>query len=290
MIQEKVQKIQIATPVRYVSAGTAVLSKGWRHENRNIDTSVVIFGIEGCYPMFQEETHFTIVPNSVSLLSADHNHGGDGETTGNLRYNWFHFYAQSQTITLEKAIQELQSLDGVRNDYVYLPVHFVPKDTIGINILFKQLIYMREKQYYTHRSADYLATSILIEISEQFRNSFMRDQAYKSKSLQAMLEYIRLNLVSDLTVTTIAENFHYSREHISRIFKENLGVTVHHYINLMRVEMAKKLLMENNDSIEQIAYLCGYNDSKYFSQMFKKVTDLTPTQYKNAYNLTHYVK
>lgn len=56
------------------------------------------------------------------------------------------------------------------------------------------------------------------------------------------------------------------------------------YLKKIRVENAKNLLLNTDQTVEDISYAVGYSDIKYFSRLFKKLTGLTPTEFRKLYN------
>ncbi len=88
--------------------------------------------------------------------------------------------------------------------------------------------------------------------------------------------YLTLNNLDDITNT-----FFYSYEYLARLFKKRTGLTMSRYVLKKRMELAKRLIDEHEQwNVGQIARLCGYEDARYFSRLFKSYTNMTPTEYK----------
>jgi AraC-like DNA-binding protein len=69
----------------------------------------------------------------------------------------------------------------------------------------------------------------------------------------------------------------------ARLFKENIGVTPHLYINQIRIDKACDLLHNSNSSIDRIAEQCGFFDRYHFSKMFKKAMNISPAEYRKGF-------
>ncbi|WP_138494476.1 helix-turn-helix domain-containing protein [Paenibacillus pinistramenti] len=95
-------------------------------------------------------------------------------------------------------------------------------------------------------------------------------------------KYVEAHHREDLSLQDIASQFFLSREYISRKFKQELGENLSDYIARIRVERAQKLLVNPNLRMVQIAEMVGYQDEKYFSKVFKKITGLTPNEYRKS--------
>lgn len=103
----------------------------------------------------------------------------------------------------------------------------------------------------------------------------------KNSAIEKAQEYIHAHFCGDLVVDDIAAFLAISRAHLMREFKRETGRTVNRYITALRMERAKELLHER--SVTDTAFDVGYNDSNYFSTVFKKQTGLTPLQYKKEH-------
>ena len=86
----------------------------------------------------------------------------------------------------------------------------------------------------------------------------------------------------------MASQFNYNADYLTQIFKAQTGYCVCGYINLMRINEAKSLLINSDTKIADIAHMCGFSDEKYFMKQFKKFESVTPTQYRQSYFRMHF--
>ena len=93
-------------------------------------------------------------------------------------------------------------------------------------------------------------------------------------------QYVKDHLADDLSVTRIAEVMHFNPQYLARTFRAETGQSILEYITTERVEAAKKLLLETNIPVKEIAALTGYQDYAYFTRVFKKETGVSPRQYR----------
>jgi two-component system, response regulator YesN len=84
----------------------------------------------------------------------------------------------------------------------------------------------------------------------------------------------------DLHMNGVAAKFNLSSSHFSTVFSQEVGETFRDYLNNLRIDRARELLRTTNIKCSEIAYQCGYNDSHYFSTVFKKKTGFSPQQYR----------
>lgn len=96
------------------------------------------------------------------------------------------------------------------------------------------------------------------------------DAVYKT------MEYVRANFDKKLSLDEIAKNAFLSKAYLSSIFKEEIGESLTNYINRVRIEKSKVLLLDKEISLIDIANLCGFEDQSYFTRVFKKWLEFPP--------------
>lgn len=101
------------------------------------------------------------------------------------------------------------------------------------------------------------------------------------REIAQIVTFIKENLSDDLSVATAARVIHLSESHFSHLFKSEMGVSFIDYVNRLRIERAMKLLTETDKNINEIAYEVGINSPNYFSILFKKITRISPNEYRN---------
>ncbi|MEK3718491.1 AraC family transcriptional regulator [Paenibacillus sp. FSL R7-0333] len=127
---------------------------------------------------------------------------------------------------------------------------------------------------------EWFAASIGIFIMEtQKRNS---DRALST--IEAAKAYIGEHLSGDLSLDAVSAKVFISPKYLSKLFKEELGITYTDYITGIRMEEARRLIEKNNMSIEQIAGTVGYGTTPYFIKRFKEIYGCTPGNYLRTVN------
>ena len=109
---------------------------------------------------------------------------------------------------------------------------------------------------------------------------FSAPDAKHADTIKKVMEYVNANYMKRITLNDVSEHAAFSVSYLSRIFKEEKGIGLTAYINDVRIRNAKMLLRQNDVSLSQIAYLCGFDDQSYFSKVFKKLTGTTPGRYR----------
>lgn len=97
----------------------------------------------------------------------------------------------------------------------------------------------------------------------------------------AAAKFIELNFRNaTFTATDVSNYLKLDRSYLYKLFKSEMGMSVHDYINKLRISRASSLLASSNLTIRDIALESGFADQMYFSRLFKKKKNLTPSQYR----------
>ncbi len=109
---------------------------------------------------------------------------------------------------------------------------------------------------------------------------FDAKDARHSATIRKVAAYIRRNYMRKITLNDISDHVHFSVSYLSKLFKEEMDINLSNYINLVRVENCKMLLMDRSVPLADIAYMSGFEDQSYFSKVFKKISGMTPGRYR----------
>lgn len=100
--------------------------------------------------------------------------------------------------------------------------------------------------------------------------------------IDAVKEYINKNYMKDITLTEVASHVYVNPSYLSYIFKEVVGVNFVHYLTDCRIQKATILLKDPKYKVYEVGEMVGYNNSRYFSEIFKKYIGITPYKYRNS--------
>mgnify|MGYP001214515674 CR=1 FL=1 len=102
------------------------------------------------------------------------------------------------------------------------------------------------------------------------------------RTVRLIRELIRKRYAEDLTLPDIAKEVYLSPNYMAAMFKKETGETVNDYMTRVRIERAKRLLLDPALSVTDVADAVGYRDSNYFSKLFKKMTGYSPKEYRES--------
>ncbi len=103
------------------------------------------------------------------------------------------------------------------------------------------------------------------------------------RDLQDIKEYLDEHYQEKLSLDILAERFYINKFYLTRLFKNQFGLSVNNYLLQVRITHAKQLLRFSSLSIEEISRECGLNDANYFSRIFKKVEQMTPGDFRRLW-------
>lgn len=148
-------------------------------------------------------------------------------------------------------------------------------DELEMDILFRHI---REKDYLLrYRTEEELRASLKEMIRCVCEN---KDRGERKELITGIKEYIRNNYSENLSAADISGAFFLNTSYLSTLFKEKTGLTMTAYIEAVRMEKAKQLLLNRELSITEIAAYTGYSDPNYFSKVFRKYTSMSPRRYR----------
>lgn len=109
---------------------------------------------------------------------------------------------------------------------------------------------------------------------------FCQNSISRYPLLDNIFKYISNHIREDITLNSIIENCAISQGYLSRIFREQFNVSVTEYLHMRKMHLAKGYFYFTEHSIAEVAFRLGYNESSYFSKVFKKYEKMTVKEYK----------
>jgi transcriptional regulator GlxA family with amidase domain len=156
----------------------------------------------------------------------------------------------------------------------------------GAHSYWNLLLYLVEK--YTDRATAILAAKVFaVEIDRTSQSPFMMFNAqvrHDDEPVKRVQEFIEKNYDEKITVAQLAAMVSIGRRNFERRFKKATSNTVVEYMQRVKIEAAKKNFETSRKNVNEVMYDVGYSDIKAFRTIFRKVTGLSPLEYRNKYN------
>lgn len=102
------------------------------------------------------------------------------------------------------------------------------------------------------------------------------------ENIHGVLSYIKAHLSEDMCLERLADQASISKFHFCKTFKKHMGLPPLRYVNVMRIDEAKRLLHKKGFNIADVAMQVGFNDLSSFCKHFKRLTGMSPTHFKSA--------
>lgn len=122
-------------------------------------------------------------------------------------------------------------------------------------------------------------------VSQSYFGEFNPEKDHRDSLVIKLQDIIESKFKENVSVTEMMNSLPASRRTVYRRFKIATGHTPHEYLQQLRMKRARQLLEQTNQSIGEVMYECGYNDSKTFRQLFRKTVGLPPKSYRRKFNV-----
>ncbi len=126
----------------------------------------------------------------------------------------------------------------------------------------------------------YVIDNLKVVLYQQKASAQPAGEQQDGRLIFSITKYIQKNLGKDINLRCLAGEFHLSPQYISQLFKNEIGVNFLAYLTTVRMERAKTLLLTTALPVTEIAEATGFHDYRVFSKAFKKIENMTPTQYR----------
>ena len=195
---------------------------------------------------------------------------------------------ESQRNELQKIanrMEKSEKKDGQTVEKVYkeiLQLFYFGTNNYGISIPDE---YQEQKEQVLQFDTIAEVTDYLYHYMETSVNTWMQEKKLiENKPIRIAKRYIAENYYKPLTLEIVSRETGFNPNYFSSMFKKEAGVNFSEYLIKVRIENAKEMLLNTEQSVEDISFAVGYSDIKYFSRIFKKYMGVTPTEFRKLYN------
>ncbi|WP_070000568.1 response regulator transcription factor [Cellulosilyticum sp. I15G10I2] len=152
---------------------------------------------------------------------------------------------------------------------------------------FRETNYIKDYHYYYNLIINLNKMKELASLLDLFITDAVRSiKEYRVSNskyvMKRAMEYIDAHYYNKISLEDIANYINLSKHYVSYLFKKETGINISAYINDIRIEKAKQMIVQREYKIKEIFEKVGFSDQQYFSKAFKKATGMTVTQYKES--------
>ena len=193
-----------------------------------------------------------------------------------------------ETLTGCEALSEVVKNYLIKLDFYQVqdhPTNFIYHDDNGwIGTLFQQL-----HREYEEKSMGYFETirSCLILILIHIMRQIEKPNVYASSNemIRQILDYVDKNYTDKLSLNDISKKYNYTLQHVSTLFKKEVGLNFQEYVQSVRIKESCRLLINTNQKVADIATRVGYTNIKFFNEIFKRYMDITPREFRKKFQV-----
>ena len=144
--------------------------------------------------------------------------------------------------------------------------------------------------FFGHDIAQQCAKALLFDadrIGQSQYESFHPSRKHTDELIQTLQDWLEVHFTENFSMVDLAARVHLSERQFKRRFKQATEESPLAYVQALRIESAKKILVSSSKSISEISQKSGYEDVRFFRQLFKRQTSLSPTDYRQKFTLPH---
>lgn len=245
-------------PLVINAVGVEYFYSPFKSVNNRLDYSIV-YVTEGTLDLWSKQNHIQ-VEKGCFIITEPGSQGAHGTYCENLNYFWLNFTGSKVREFIKKMnlecsrVYDIGVFDDLKNSYMKMAGEFTLNDSLFLDTsvaIFTEIMALFSRK---------------VNISD---NSFIKSAEYIESHYNEDIKIEYLALIEGLSVS-----------HYRTLFKKRFNATPNEYIIMKRINSACFHLRSGNKSIEHIAQLVGYNDSFYFSRVFKKKLGVSPSVYR----------
>ena len=255
-------------------------SPDWMHLTRRLIDFELMVVTSGTLYIATSEKEYTVCKGEYLLMKPTDLQFG--HKASDCSFYWLHF-------TYNSNCNDPDIMDSYNEVLLSDKGHLIILDTGPLPSLERIIILMKQLQDSSRRYGDtslnqYLTSAILAELSNQNKLYYEHGEMNLQQQLyHDICDYIALHISENTKVSDLASYFGYNKKYLPAFFRRHSGINIKQYILLTKMEYAKAELTDTNHSISQVAYNIGFHDVHNFSIAFKKITGLSPSDYRNSY-------
>ena len=262
------------------------------YHNRTSDKSVIVkdcrifYLTSGKAEIFIENEHYDLLPGSIFYCRAGSIYNIRTIHAELISLNFDLTQANNSRIIPYSriTIRDAKQMPFIEYDYVsdseFINSHlFIAHGSEYLNSLKRILDeYSTQKIYYRENSS-----AILKNILTLLHRSSIESTSNAIHAVSNVMNYIKENYNQPLNNETLSNMTGYHEYHLNRLFSKHTGTSVHQYILNIRINEAKKLLLNTNLSLSSISEQTGFNSNTYFSTYFKRVIGISPLEFRKRF-------
>lgn len=240
----------------------------------------IYYLLDGIRKMFFDDSIYILHGGDLVFIPADTIHKTSHVSDGTHERIALNF-GETQLPDLKYSISGLSFRDIFYREPV---MHLSGAERENMENLMSKLLaeYEKPDDYSPITIRGYLQELLIALIRHKHykKSGYVQDIDTSDQLMQKAARYIRNNYSKDIDLAAIARVIGLNPSYLSKKFKAATGFGYREYLVLVRVQAASEMLLKTNKSVAEIALACGFRDSNYLGEVFKKKKGMSPLQYR----------
>lgn len=274
----------------YYKGGEFQTDQAWRHRTvYHQNDYELIFCLKGKLYLNLNGRNIVLNQHELLVVPPFYKMTGYYDSPVGTDFYWLHFFPQTKGQVVDLSADQVASqLTKIGHDKehqsIILPLKFAVTNFAEVTVLIHQILAANQALPFLNER-DYLTSALLINLFMGTLSGSGRDDQLHVEMIK---EWIRVHMSATLTVEDIATQNGFSPDYLTRLFKKVLGMTTLQYVNRIKIETAKSILIRTNLPIKEIAANSFFSDTRTFMRRFKALTGLTPSEYRHSDGFVHH--
>lgn len=267
-----------SSPIESENGGLFISRGIGRHPNRVIDSYEVIDVLRGKLRLSEEGRDFAVSAGEYLLMIPGLRHWGFEDYPPDLEFYWLHFRVSPPTVGSQG-----ETLDALRLE---MPRTGRLSDPERLAELFRWFLDAQEKQDLDQKLANMLCLAILHVIDHRHVRPADDDDRVPLTAREAR-RILSRSFQADISTSLIARELACNPDYLGRIYRKSYGNSIMDDLHSLRIKLAKRLLLDENMNVNEVARQCGFQDPAYFRRVFKRNAGLAPREFRKMYSHMH---
>ena len=264
--------------------GFHITKKLYTHPDRKLDWDVFLYVTEGQMEVWEEGTEYIIKKGQFLFLKSGQHHWGEPKTPAGTSWYWIHFFTYPITESYQELNpyitfqQSLSILNEEYNKYIKFPKQEnMPHHKIMDNKLELIIDLFKSSDPFRAFALSLQTMELFISIFRGFLGGCI--QTKSDHTVKRIIEYLERKETYSLNSKELESHLNMNYSYLCKVFKDKIGSTIHTYNTRIFVGKAITMMRNSNANVSEISDLLGFKDPFYFSRVFKKIMDCSPSEY-----------
>jgi len=252
--------------------GSLTAKKKHISTRHHLDSFLFFIVLNGSGTLIYDHETYSLEPGDCAFIDCSQGYSQYSSSNRLWTLSWVHFNGQNMKEIYQKYVERSSK-----------PVYHTSQISQYTDLITKIYSLANSKEYVKDMSLNAYLSTLLTYV---MKDCWMIDNTLgkkPKKDIEQVHAYIENHYVEKISLESLADLFYINKFYLTRIFKEQYGISIMACLNQMRINQAKQLLRFTNDNLDSIAVKCGYQNGSYFSKVFYKLEGITPNHFRKSW-------